>query len=50
MVKEDQEPTLNNNILKEFLLNNYSLLLHFVEAMSAVTGLFFFRKYKDSSC
>jgi hypothetical protein len=35
--------------LKEFLLNNYSLLLHFVEAMSAITGLFFFSKYKDSS-
>ena len=49
MVKEDQEPILNNNILKEFLLNNYSLLLHFFEAMSAITGLFFFRKYKDSS-
>ena len=47
MVAEVLE-VIQTDILKEFLLNNYSVLTHSVEAMSAITGLFFFRKYKNS--
>ncbi|MFH4965468.1 hypothetical protein V8G69_10735 [Gaetbulibacter sp. M235] len=34
--------------MQEFLLNNYSFLTHFVEVLSALTGIFLFNKYKNS--
>lgn len=34
--------------MEEFLLNNYSLLTHSVEAMAALTGVFLFKLYKNT--
>lgn len=35
--------------MEEFLRDNYSLLIRFVEIMAAVTGLLLVKKYRDSS-
>lgn len=34
--------------MDEFLFKNYSLLLHSVEAMATISGIFSYKKYKDS--
>ena len=54
MVKMDslQTPITHSNnkviSMQEFLLNNYSFTIHFVEILAAVTGMFFYKKYKDT--
>ena len=35
--------------MEEFLLKNYSFITHSVEALAALTGVFFFNKYKNTS-
>lgn len=35
--------------LEEFLFKNYTLLTHSVEAIAALTGVFFYRKYRNTS-
>ena len=35
--------------MKDFLLNNYSLLLYLTESMAAITGLLLYKKYKRSN-
>ncbi|GGK16235.1 hypothetical protein GCM10007962_08220 [Yeosuana aromativorans] len=40
---------IHNELMQDFLLNNYSLLTHCFEAMAALTGLFLFNRYKYST-
>lgn len=35
--------------MEEFLLNNYMIITHSVEAMAALTGLFLLKKYKNTT-
>lgn len=48
MMAKEVVMVILNELMQEFLLNNYSLLTHFVETMAALTGVFLFKWYRYS--
>lgn len=45
---EEEVDIQTKSILQDFLLNNYLFLTHLVEAISALTGLLLYKRYKKS--
>lgn len=49
MTVEEVQVVIHNNFVEEFLLKNYILLTHSVEVLAALTGVFIFRYYKNTT-